>query len=43
MTDPDPHRSDRVMSAVLQMKKIDLATLQHAFDDTAAALGVGAE
>ena len=31
MTDPDPKRSDRVMAAVLQMKKIDIATLERAY------------
>ncbi len=41
MTDPDPRRSDRVMSAMLQMKKVDLATLQRAFDGSSAALSVG--
>jgi predicted 3-demethylubiquinone-9 3-methyltransferase (glyoxalase superfamily) len=32
MTDPDARRSDRVMTAVLQMKKFDIAALQRAFD-----------
>jgi predicted 3-demethylubiquinone-9 3-methyltransferase (glyoxalase superfamily) len=32
MTDPDPARCDRVMAAMLAMKKIDLAALQAAFD-----------
>lgn len=28
LNDPDPHKSQRVMQAVLQMKKIDIATLE---------------
>ncbi|MGE3681136.1 MAG: VOC family protein [Bdellovibrionales bacterium] len=32
MTDPDPRRSDRVMSALLKMKKIDIAALQRAYE-----------
>ncbi len=31
MTDPDPEKSGRVMQAMLQMKKLDVATLQRAF------------
>lgn len=31
MTDPDPRKSDRVMAAVLQMKKLDLAALERAY------------
>lgn len=30
--DPDPARSQRVMSALLAMKKLDIAALQRAFD-----------
>jgi len=30
--DPDPARSQRVMQALLGMKKLDIATLQRAFD-----------
>lgn len=33
MTATDPARSNRVMSAMLQMKKIDLAALNQAFAD----------
>lgn len=32
MSDPDPERSKRVMDAMLQMKKIDIAGLQRAYD-----------
>lgn len=31
MTDPDPRRSDRVMQALLPMKKIDIAALDRAY------------
>jgi len=31
MNDPDPRRSDRVMAAVLQMKKLDIAAIERAF------------
>jgi len=30
MSDPDPAKSQRVMQAMLQMKKIDIATLKQA-------------
>jgi predicted 3-demethylubiquinone-9 3-methyltransferase (glyoxalase superfamily) len=30
MTDPDTRKSDRVMTALLQMKKLDIAALQRA-------------
>jgi len=30
--DKDPQRAQRVMAAMLQMKKIDIATLQRAYD-----------
>jgi predicted 3-demethylubiquinone-9 3-methyltransferase (glyoxalase superfamily) len=30
LTDPDPEKSQRVMQAMLQMKKIDIATLEWA-------------
>lgn len=33
MTDPDRAKSDRVMKAILQMKKIDLAVLRRAYDN----------
>ncbi|RON05388.1 hypothetical protein BK658_01220 [Pseudomonas brassicacearum] len=33
MTDRDAAKSQRVMQAMLQMKKIDIATLQRAFND----------
>jgi len=32
MTDKDPAKTDRVMRAVLGMKKLDIATLKRAFD-----------
>jgi predicted 3-demethylubiquinone-9 3-methyltransferase (glyoxalase superfamily) len=32
MTDPDIRKSDRVMTALLQMKKLDIAALQRAAD-----------
>lgn len=32
LTDPDPARANRVMQAMLQMSKIDLAALQAAYD-----------
>lgn len=32
MTDPDPGKRERVMNAVLQMKKINLAEVQKAFE-----------
>jgi predicted 3-demethylubiquinone-9 3-methyltransferase (glyoxalase superfamily) len=31
MSDPDPEKSGRVMKAMLQMKKIDIAGLQRAY------------
>ena len=31
MQDPDPERADRVMQAMLQMTKIDIAKLEHAY------------
>jgi predicted 3-demethylubiquinone-9 3-methyltransferase (glyoxalase superfamily) len=31
MSDPDPERSERVMQAVLRMKKIDIKTIQKAY------------
>jgi predicted 3-demethylubiquinone-9 3-methyltransferase (glyoxalase superfamily) len=31
MADPDPAKTNRVMQAVLQMKKLDIATLQKAY------------
>ncbi len=34
MTDPDPERSSRVMRAVMQMKKIDIAALKKAHAGT---------
>ena len=34
MTDADAARSDRVMKALLQMKKLDLAALRRAYDGT---------
>jgi predicted 3-demethylubiquinone-9 3-methyltransferase (glyoxalase superfamily) len=32
LNDPDVEKSDRVMTAMLQMKKIDIATLQRAYE-----------
>ena len=34
LNDPDPVKSERVMHAMLQMKKIDIAGLQQAYDAT---------
>jgi predicted 3-demethylubiquinone-9 3-methyltransferase (glyoxalase superfamily) len=31
LSDPDPEKSQRVMKAMLQMKKIDIATLKQAY------------
>jgi predicted 3-demethylubiquinone-9 3-methyltransferase (glyoxalase superfamily) len=31
MSDPDPAKSKRVMEAMLQMKKIDIAALRRAY------------
>ena len=31
--DQDPKRAERVMAAMLQMKKLDLETLRHAYDN----------
>lgn len=36
MTDPDSDKSDRVMSAILTMKKIDLAAINRAYQGQAA-------
>jgi hypothetical protein len=32
LNDPDPKKSQRVMQAMLKMKKIDIAGLQKAYD-----------
>ncbi len=32
LSDPDPQRSQRVMQAMLQMKKLDVKTLQQAYE-----------
>lgn len=32
LSDPDPDKSGRVMQSMLQMKKIDMKTLQQAYD-----------
>jgi predicted 3-demethylubiquinone-9 3-methyltransferase (glyoxalase superfamily) len=32
LNDPDPQRANRVMRAMLQMKKLDIAGLQKAYD-----------
>lgn len=34
LSDPDPGKSQRVMEAMLQMKKIDIAALQRAYERT---------
>jgi predicted 3-demethylubiquinone-9 3-methyltransferase (glyoxalase superfamily) len=34
LQDRDPAKSDRVMKALLQMKKLDLAALQRAYEGT---------
>ena len=34
MTDPDPEKSQRVMKAVLQMKKLDLPEIKRAYEGT---------
>ena len=36
MTDPDAKKSARVMNAFMQMKKIDLATIERAYAEQAA-------
>lgn len=36
LSDPDPARSQRVMNAMLQMSKLDIATLEAAYDDQTA-------
>jgi len=37
MSDPDPARSQRVMEALVKMKKLDLAELEKAYGKTKAA------
>ncbi len=37
MNDPDPEKAQRVMQALLQMKKIDIQALQQAYDGVAVA------
>ena len=37
MSDPDPARSQRVMEALVKMKKLDLAELKKAYGKTKAA------
>jgi predicted 3-demethylubiquinone-9 3-methyltransferase (glyoxalase superfamily) len=32
MTDPDPTKSERVMDAFLKMKKLDIATIERAYE-----------
>jgi len=32
LSDPDPQKAKRVMEAMLQMKKIDIAQLKRAYD-----------
>jgi predicted 3-demethylubiquinone-9 3-methyltransferase (glyoxalase superfamily) len=36
MTDPDPAKSARVMNAFMKMKKLDLATIERAYEGRAA-------
>lgn len=36
LSDPDPARKGRVMGAMMQMRKLDIAMLQRAYDDVAA-------
>jgi len=36
MTDPDPAKSARVMNAFMKMKKLDIATLERAYEGKAA-------
>ena len=38
MSDPDPVKSERVMQALLQMKKLDIAGLKKAYEKDKAAL-----
>jgi predicted 3-demethylubiquinone-9 3-methyltransferase (glyoxalase superfamily) len=37
--DPDPEKAGRVMQAMLQMRKIDVARLEHARNGTAVGVG----
>ncbi|MGZ8449243.1 MAG: VOC family protein [Candidatus Deferrimicrobiaceae bacterium] len=39
LSDPDPATSERVMQALLQMKKLDIAGLKKAFDERQADTG----
>jgi predicted 3-demethylubiquinone-9 3-methyltransferase (glyoxalase superfamily) len=39
MTDPDREKSDRAMEAMLEMKKLDIAELQRAFEGETAVSG----
>jgi predicted 3-demethylubiquinone-9 3-methyltransferase (glyoxalase superfamily) len=39
MSDPDQEKSDRVMEALLQMKKLDVAELERAFEGRTAVHG----
>jgi predicted 3-demethylubiquinone-9 3-methyltransferase (glyoxalase superfamily) len=34
MADPDPRKTERVMTALLKMKRLDIPTLQRAFEET---------
>jgi predicted 3-demethylubiquinone-9 3-methyltransferase (glyoxalase superfamily) len=38
MSDPDPQKTNRVMEAVLKMKKFDIATLENAYSGRSAAV-----
>jgi predicted 3-demethylubiquinone-9 3-methyltransferase (glyoxalase superfamily) len=35
MTDPDPKKAERVMQAMLKMRKIDIPTLKRAYEGQA--------
>jgi predicted 3-demethylubiquinone-9 3-methyltransferase (glyoxalase superfamily) len=34
MADPDARKTERVMNALLKMKRLDISTLQRAFEET---------
>ena len=39
MSDPDPERSERVMQALVRMKKLDIEGLQRAYNQPPADTG----
>lgn len=41
MSDPDPQKSGRVMKAMLQMEKIDIRSLEQAYDNKSSAAQTG--